>query len=100
MSKRSAFGKAATIVCARPYCADVFDAFERIQLRHNESDRATMLTREWLALQSIHQEYVVPEQVLQQNARGVSIESSELDVVATRAGPRARGKESLIKIAK
>src|SRR5262249_19129128 len=90
--------KTPAIVCARLDSAKVLDALVPVQVRRDQSKRCAVFVRKRLALESIGEENLPLEQILQQNAGRVSIERFEFQIVTFRARARARNEERMIEI--
>jgi hypothetical protein len=58
-------------------------------MRGDKSQRAAVFERERRTVQAICKQNLLPKQILQQNAHAIAIQRFEVQVEATRAGPRS-----------
>jgi hypothetical protein len=60
----------------------VLDALVAVEMRGHESKGRTVVKREWFAVQGIGEKDLLVQQVVEQNAGAVSVESLELHILA------------------
>src|SRR5206468_769822 len=73
MRARLPVGEAAPKVGAQLDGADVLHALVAVQMRHDEPQRSAVVERDGIALQSIGEQHVFAEEILEQNTGAVTV---------------------------